>query len=357
MINGNYSWLAFLQLVLTMLPLVIRWRDLVQTNNAIIQNDLIRKFLDFIWASLVVLMATCISNAFDISPEKNTGNIFIALFLSGIFLSNCYTLLILYHNPKFKVGLISNIICAQLVTIPYYILFFLPANNTIERKNIRLSVWAIACFFQFVGTFTFMMFVYRFIAKRMDNNGNYRIAVNIEHMSERAVNLTIMILGEFVGRFLVDFVASEPVPYMLNSILGFIIAISFFYVYLRAETSKHHKHAMRRSLQTGVIWSALIGPIAVFLMGLTLTLYQMIDLARQDWINGTHTNVEYQFQTIFTTTAACVYFCLCLLTMSHLDEAPRQKSKAVTNCKVKKYIMSQTIERKVRGHFLSEALT
>lgn len=54
--DGGFSWLSFLQLLLVLLPILSRWRQMTHLKNMIHHNDLSSKLYHFIYSSIVILM-------------------------------------------------------------------------------------------------------------------------------------------------------------------------------------------------------------------------------------------------------------------------------------------------------------
>ncbi|KAI8847858.1 hypothetical protein BC829DRAFT_395276 [Chytridium lagenaria] len=82
----------------------------------------------------------------------------------------------------------------------------------------------------------------------------YRVAVNIEHQTERFCCLTMAVLGEVVVALLwpSDY-KNMSTPYWAT-ILGLIVATSFQWLYFNIDRLHHYTHAIRRSAGTAIFW-------------------------------------------------------------------------------------------------------
>lgn len=54
--SQNFTWLSFLQLVLVLLPILSRWRQMTHLKNMIHHSDLAAKLYHFIYSSVVLMM-------------------------------------------------------------------------------------------------------------------------------------------------------------------------------------------------------------------------------------------------------------------------------------------------------------
>jgi hypothetical protein len=74
--DGGFSWLSFLQLLLVLLPILSRWRQMTHLKNMIHHNDLSSKLYHFIYSSIVILMGMMNEN-FCLSYFRNFHHAFI----------------------------------------------------------------------------------------------------------------------------------------------------------------------------------------------------------------------------------------------------------------------------------------
>lgn len=346
LVAEKYTWITFLEVCLVILPVLYRWKQQTAVNNMIHHSDLSQKIYSFLCSAVIVLMATTIGNSWALDAATNTGNVFIALHLIGGLLVDIYLLLFsCVFNPQFRFTMLVRLVPNVLYLIPYCVLFGYPANGTYERYTTRLWIWGFGNLIELLIPLLFML-----VIPLINNPKATRVAVNIEHMCERHSLLIVIVLGEFVLHILTDFSLDQPVSLLLNVILGFLNSLCLYYLYFRAETNTHHKHALRRSAYSGILWGLIHIPLSVFIVSLSIAIYAIIkEAAYNITLQNMNNPIAYQLQTIFGVSYSMVFFSFCILTLVHADAA-----KTKTNRKTKKALIAK--KTRLLGKFLTGVL-
>ena len=259
-------------------------------------------------------MAVNVGHAFDLNAETNTGNVYIVSHLVGGSLVDIYLAwVVLFYEPEFKPSVFSRMIPNIVYYIPYITLLFLPADGTVARSTTRLIIWGLGVVFEIISPFLARFFAWP---------SGHRPAFNIEHVSDRHGYLMVIVLGELVIRFLQSYSAVDPVRTLFDSLLGFLISNSLFYLYFRAEKAKHHQHALRKSRSTAVIWLLIHIPLCFSVVSFAVLVFGLVSKALENHKTAS-VPLEYPIQTLFAAAFSTIFFCLCVLGNIHQD-APNQ---------------------------------
>ncbi|KAJ3369352.1 hypothetical protein HDU91_007273 [Kappamyces sp. JEL0680] len=341
--ENGYSWMGVLEFVLVMVPIFYRWKSFIALQNMIHHEDLTRKIYAFFYNAIIVLMVISIEYSFSKDESKNTGNLFIALHLvDGLLIDVYLGIAGMFFKPMFRRGIFYRMIPNLCYIIPYLVLLGLPVDGTKERWNTRIIIWSVAVLIELVVPFTMVLILPRSIMQ-------HRVALNIEHYSERHGLMIVIVLGELVIRFLSDYSRDQTVLLLIETMLAFFISLSLFFLYFRAEQAKHFQHALRRSKWTGIGWSAIHVPLILTLIIFAVCIYGLISIsAAEELTDATSTPLDYEFQTILSSSFAAVYLCLSVLAELHLDVNPdptvrRARKERVANITRRNRIFSRLL--------------
>ena len=121
---------------------------------------------------------------------------------------------------------------------------------------------------------------------------------------------------------MVSFTAETPLRSYFDSSMLFLTALSLFYIYFRAESGKHHQHALRRSRFTGIMWGFIHLPISISIISVAYCLKNIMLQANHQYATGDPAYFDYESQTILGASYAILMISLCILTLCHIDVAP-----------------------------------
>ncbi|RUS17475.1 hypothetical protein BC937DRAFT_89933 [Endogone sp. FLAS-F59071] len=154
----------------------------------------------------------------------------------------------------------------------------------------------------------------------------YRPAINIEHMADRLGSFVIITLGECVISTL--YISWSP---SLNqqagkAVLGLLLAYSLHWLYFDVEASRQYKHALRRHILTGLLFSFLHLPLcaSINIVGDTMNvLVQTMDFPGSEYIErdpgapSPPTEIPNGIDWMFCGSLAVAIFCLATIGLSH----------------------------------------
>lgn len=297
-------------------------------------------------------MAVCVTHSFDLDPVTNTSTIFLAATLTCRGIYALMTIMGMYFIPHMTSALRDMKLIPQIVAVVVYApIFAFPANGTQSRADTRRIIWTIAALINLL-----LPFVSVFLAKRQ----RFRLAVSIEHMTERIGLLVVIVLGEIVVNFLFDNDSSLFNMDLLYVTLSFLIATNLFYIYFTAEQSLKKQHAIRRHRMTGVAWNLLHFPLAVFVVCIGTCLNDMLAIQSAAFTFHSYANstsaatskaeavassldsvkitgaadpgyMTFEFQVLFTLSVAMIHFVLAALQPLHLEVEPKYRETKISS--------------------------
>jgi low temperature requirement protein LtrA len=160
-------------------------------------------------------------------------------------------------------------------------------------------------------------------------------------MAERYGLLMIITLGEIIVSLLGSYSGSTPARSFVDIILAFLTALCMFHLYFRAETSHHHKHAMRRNAFTAVFWSFTHVLIAIAIISIAVCMKNLLSLSKTMYETNIYVPVHYEFQSVLGASFALLFYSFCVLTLLHLDYTGKDRQDTLLTQKkprIRQYI-------------------
>ncbi|KAI9202282.1 bacterial low temperature requirement A protein-domain-containing protein [Polychytrium aggregatum] len=203
----------------------------------------------FTWAMTVLVSAMGINivHIFD-QGDSSTANIFIILFIILRVLNFVFVIMGNHHSRQFWKDVFPYQLGHYFSTIPWLASVFLPAAY-------RTPLWWIS---SLCDLFLPSMCA---LATRRYLKISHRLAINIEHNTERYGALTLIVIGEIVVGFLWDSPSPHISTSFLATIFGVLIAIFFHWIYFAIDSSNYYVHAARRKAIAGWTWYLLHIPL------------------------------------------------------------------------------------------------
>lgn len=267
----GYSATDFYRFLIVYGLIFQHWTTFTFYNNQFYHDDLFQRLCFFISSSGLLVMGICVSHVFDTVALSNTASIFLSAFIISRLV---YVCLLIFDLTRIKH--LTRAISIQLVQhmfgiMPAIPILALPVTGDSRRDQLRLALW---------GIFVFIQFVIPYVGAIIQFSGD-RLAVSIEHYTERLGLLVVIVLGEFAIGFLFDHKTISVTGEIGYAIVAFLLATNIFWLYFRAETSKKQMHAIRRNKWTGIAWSLLHFPLtaAVLLFRLRLQPWDAVHMA------------------------------------------------------------------------------
>ncbi|KAJ2993226.1 hypothetical protein HDV02_002569 [Globomyces sp. JEL0801] len=352
---ANYNAQGCIEYSLALTTLIMYWRSGTYLNNRIKHEDLTRKLFTIIQIAVLILICITQSHAFDLDYKSNTGDILVGAYIVGSMLHDIYYIfggLFAFTFVRYSTVILGlvNWICM----IPLFIFLGFPANGTYERDALRKSIWGTGLLMQILLTPIVYVSFASIKAIAESQYGIGRMAINIEHISERNGLLIVIVLGEVVVGLLNDFSMDLPPMILLYQLLSFITALNLFFMYFRVETAKHVQHAMRRSAVTGFLWSIIHIPLAISIVGMGIGIYRLVsqialpvdskyEKLYMTRAGGTVEADKIQHQFFYCISFTVYYVCIGLLGLSHNDIDNRDGTKHTYKAKIP--ILSRVIFR------------
>eukprot|EP00835_Amoeboradix_gromovi_P001159 NODE_47_length_27404_cov_0.284270.p4 type:complete len:550 gc:universal NODE_47_length_27404_cov_0.284270:24111-25760(+) len=269
------------------------WSLQVLSMNRFFSRDLIPKIY------LLIVAAIAIGLSLNLG-DYHISAMFIAFYLINELVHLLNVLVFSIAQPLFFKDLTINNFITTLMTIPAISALFFEGYYT---RNILLTVNILLTLYcnmpaNFVLTSIF--------------KPKHKIALNIEHWSERFGLFTIIVLGESVLAILTsNFGYSYP-----TSVLGMIVVASIQWIYFDVDSAKQYLHAVRRSRYTGVMWFMLQMPLhcSIAFSGACLGML-VVDLDK----SNKYTNLA-QSAYIFSLGLVLLFMGLINMTHKSLDD-------------------------------------
>ncbi|KAI8609477.1 hypothetical protein BC830DRAFT_833641 [Chytriomyces sp. MP71] len=332
------TWAAFGNYVLLMVPCVTHWLTFTSYNNQIHHEDTYYKIVATVAVISLVLMGNTLSYTFSDDPALNTSSIFLTTYIiQRLFLLASQTVVIQVFAPKFWMSTIGSIFSRTLSLLPYLILVcFFPVDGTKERTNQRTRLWwtgaAFEVLFPMIG-----ISLWRLLAA-FRQPLEYRMALNIEHISERQGALFGIALGEIAVSFLADTRSQYPQNDLALGVLAVFMGININHLYYRSEGACHYQHAMRRAWYTGIIWQFIHTPLVIFTLSLGAIMGTIIQVSFNTTQNVSSSLVlKEDYKNLYFVSLSAIYFCLFVLRLLHREHPnPAPLSAHSKNAKVKR---------------------
>jgi low temperature requirement protein LtrA len=141
---GIITWSSFAKFVMAFVPIIQKWRSQTALLNHIRHKGALSKLFNFILMSLMVLMSVSIENLFDLSPQTNSANVFIASHLLSTFAVRVYgTTAAVYNHLMFLPATHVVSLGDFIAHIPLMVLLAYQPTGTVEREQLREYLWSL----------------------------------------------------------------------------------------------------------------------------------------------------------------------------------------------------------------------
>ncbi|KAI9139392.1 bacterial low temperature requirement A protein-domain-containing protein [Paraphysoderma sedebokerense] len=303
----NLSSLKISEFVLLFIPIWSNWTEVNFMNNVFGGSDLAHKALMLIVVALVAGMGINVKNAFNPDPASHTANVYIATFLT------CRAILIVVGSirmlfiPKFQHNWYIMQSIRVIVSIPWFIGLFYGIEY-------QMTLWWISSVLDITSQ------AQSILLAKFGIRLKYRIALNIEHYTERFGLLSIIVIGEVVVNILFD----SDAPYLsmgyLATICGLIHAVAFFWLYFNMDASRTYVHAIRRHSVTSVSFSTLHVFLHLSVVSAGVAIGQLISTGSKTLTDnkpGVEMDVKPELRFLYAIGNAVAYFCFFLLGLVH----------------------------------------
>ncbi|KAI9141895.1 Low temperature requirement A [Paraphysoderma sedebokerense] len=262
----NITWSNVLEFSLLFIPLFLHWSAISFYNNRFLPNetDLYHKILFIMHMTLLLGMAINIEYAFtdDASVAGTTTKFLVFFLLSRLVYMGSYVFNA-HFLPKFRNHFLIHVGIVCIRTAPWLVCMLLPneKDGISGVGSLKVIMWAVGCIVEILGTFAYI------VLSRIRLKFKYRLAINIEHLSERYGLLLIIVSGEIINSFAISSDYSQISPAMFGIFQGLLIAVFVEWAYTRAESSKNFRHAIRRHVVQGFLWNFSHLPLSMGIVG------------------------------------------------------------------------------------------
>ncbi|KAJ3041417.1 hypothetical protein HDV00_009397 [Rhizophlyctis rosea] len=233
------------------------WMDMLMFYDSFASNDIVQKvFVVWIMALLVGLGVNITYGAAATHVQHTIFYLLTRLSFSATYLSY-----IIYY-PHFRNSFIS-MAAGFFISLPFWV------SATVVREEIRVPLMFIGVFIDILASHVAIM-LERYVPRFP--KPEYRLAVNIEHLTERYGLFLIIVMGEVIVALFFPSESATPTMPLLKAILGLMLALNLSWIYFDADGSRQALHAMRRSAFHGLAWTLMHLPVfaAVVLAGSSL---------------------------------------------------------------------------------------
>ncbi|KAJ3329513.1 hypothetical protein HDU76_007747 [Blyttiomyces sp. JEL0837] len=250
------------------------------------------------WLYMVLAagMGINILNAWNPDLEKNTGNNFMVTYLITRFFCMGTLGLVAWSFPKFGYFLGLNL-GFQLLGTTFYI------ASLFTSLEGRVILWWSGFFWDTV-IYGFVIYISRVFKFK------YRVAINIEHHTERIGLLVIIVLGEVVVSLLWSSKQSSMSRGYAATLCGLTVAIAFEWLYFNIDATKYYIHAIRRSVITAVVWQNLHLPFCMALVAAGAALGTIVT-------SFDETGVNESVVGLWGASLAIAMFCMIAISLTH----------------------------------------
>lgn len=298
------------------------WRVMADFNvyNNVFATDDVASSIFIGWtAALVIGMGVTASAALP----KGTGNAYIAFYLANrlTYLATYGFFFILF--PKFRISLMLSLIAILVPSLLWL------AGLLLYDVNYSAMIgcfWA-ALLLEFGLTAAAEIGIRTWSDSWLQKRTGwaapeYRIALNIEHTTERQGLFVIVALGEFVVALLFDYEILEFYLYG-KAVLALITAMCLQWMYFDG-VSKIQQHALRRHTAAGAAWNALHFPFNCFVIlagANAASIVTMEDHGRTSHAKRAespeYSQLNESLAWSFCGSLAAAYVCLVLISLTH----------------------------------------
>ncbi|KAJ3158148.1 hypothetical protein HDU86_003100 [Geranomyces michiganensis] len=232
------------------------WVDYVMHQNMFASEDVAQRGFTVWIMALVVGLGVNAANA--VSATRSIFTVFYLLIRFSF--AACY---LSYWPvfPKFRVSLWQFAFPSMLSAPLYLCSIFFPEQ--------RYALWWAGVAIDNLLNPAFSLVTrYGNFYPRPEN----RLAISIEHMSERNGLFLIIVLAEVMIALFYNSVSATPDVSFVKAVVGLILALSLAWIYFDVDGSQQEIHAMRRKAWTGILWNLTHIPLfgAVVLAGVSL---------------------------------------------------------------------------------------
>ncbi|KAJ3196255.1 hypothetical protein HK101_009626 [Irineochytrium annulatum] len=262
------TWDELNKFCLVFAPVWQHWLYTHNHSNRFAAYDLYHKVYTWIMMILNAGMGINAQNAFS-EGDQNTGNLFIITFLLGRLFYILSHSRIYWSAPEFSFAVSITLVISLIGTAPYLASVFL-------ADAYRPALWWSGFLVELAAQNLLILVFRHYIPKRFMK---YRLALNIEHHSERFGLLTLMVLGEVVVAILWDSSSPTFSWNYLATVLGLMMAISMEWIYYNVDGSRQYTHALRRSVPSAVMWQMFHFPLHVSAVAAGACLSMIISLS------------------------------------------------------------------------------
>ncbi|KAI8819155.1 bacterial low temperature requirement A protein-domain-containing protein [Fimicolochytrium jonesii] len=316
---GTESPLDLPQFSILFLMSIRPWVDMVMYYNVFASDDVAQKgFIVWIMALVVGLGINCTE------AISSTHTIFIVFYLLIRF-SFALTYLSYYPLfPQFRASLVQSALPSFVSAV-----FFI---SSIFSKEHKYSLWWAGIAFDYLLN-PCILLASRYIP--WIPRPVHRLAVSIEHLSERNGLFLIIVLGEvMVALFYTSFSATPDLSYV-KAVLALILALNLAWIYFDVDGSRQEIHAMRRHAWTGITWNLSHIPMfgAVVLAGVSV---EVMVRATDDGAGDHHADAPGGGHNFSTTTyrtffgsLAVTLSCMTVISLTHRSLHASRLSKRV----------------------------
>ncbi|KAF0496177.1 LtrA-domain-containing protein [Gigaspora margarita] len=389
MLTSDISVNGLQRFVLTFYPMWRLWTDTCLYLNIYSSEDLVEKFL-LLWEMvLLIVMGTHASDIFS-----STAAIFISSYvLARITYAFLYVIYAIYI-PAFRIHLITTTWGIIIPSALWFAAIFVPQDSVV------FMLWASVIFelfwygfvplyhrlgtknpanhihtrdFKIIDEPTLTMDSTKssppFPHKAMSTKGTefswkwtdmfsilkiteYRVALNIEHWSERLGLFAVICLGESIFSVIYTSLNKYPDIFLAKAILGLVIAYDLHWIYFDVDASRQYLHALRRHTFTGILFGLTHVPLDMSLIAFGSSLGRIVTLS--DFPDAEHTpkpislkeaesshesspESSPEFSTplavLFCTSLAIAMYCMATIGILHksLDAVDCTKLSKVNN--------------------------
>ena len=189
-LEDDRSILSLLEYINVFYPIWMVWFLTTLFLNRVVLDDLSAKIFLLLNAGAALVMTLTSKLVFPQQEQNDTAvvltraNIFITAFLACRLIYSLMLTLTLRNSPKFMIDIISECIFLIFSSVVYII------SIAVADDNNRLVFWSVA-----LGI-DLLYHLVSPIIKRHVFKSNYRLALNIEHFTERVGLLTIIAIGK-----------------------------------------------------------------------------------------------------------------------------------------------------------------
>ncbi|KAJ3155954.1 hypothetical protein HDU89_005517 [Geranomyces variabilis] len=232
------------------------WVDYVMHQNIFASEDVAQRGFTVWIMALVVGLGVNSTNA-----VSSTHSIFTVFYLLIRFSFAAAYLSYWPLFPKFRSSLAQAAVPATLSAPMYIVSIFYPEHQYV--------LWWIGTAIDYLLSPALIL-----LTRYVDFMPRpvHRLAISIEHMSERNGLFLIIVLAEVMIALFYNSVSATPDVSYAKAVVGLFLALSLAWLYFDVDGSQQEIHAMRRKTYTGVLWNLTHIPLygAIVLAGVSL---------------------------------------------------------------------------------------